>query len=106
MTKVCPEIEERTLQEPVITVSADASFASNHFPTYKLGPDNQIVEEPKEDEKGPSVKDTVEKENELLSDQHERLSVRDLASKFDKNLAAAVTLADEVFYKALFSHFT
>lgn len=102
MTKVCPEIEERTLQEPVITVSADASFASNHFPTYKLGPDNQIVEEPKEDEKGPSVKDTVEKESELLSDQHKRLSVRDLASKFDKNLAAAVTLADEVSTKLSF----
>ena len=106
MTKVCPEIEDMTLPEPVTTVSADVSFASNHFPTYKLGPDNQIVEEPKEDEKGPSVQDTVEKESELLSDQHKRLSVRDLASKFDKNLAAAVTLADEVSTKALFSDFT
>ena len=105
MTKVCPEIEDMTLPEPVITVSADVSFASNHFPSYKLGPDNQIVEEPKEDEKGPSVQDTVEKESELLSDQHKRLSVRDLASKFDKNLAAAVTLADEVSNKALFSDF-
>ncbi|ESQ44435.1 hypothetical protein EUTSA_v10005916mg [Eutrema salsugineum] len=95
MTKVCPEIEERTLPESSLTVSVDVSFASNHFPTYKLGPDNQIIEEPKEDEKGPSVKETVEKESELLSDQHKRLSVRDLASKFDKNLAAAVSLADE-----------
>nr|VDD57569.1 unnamed protein product [Brassica oleracea] len=103
MTKVCPEIEDMTLPEPVTTVSADVSFASNHFPTYKLGPDNQIVEEPKEDEKGPSVQDTVEKESELLSDQHKRLSVRDLASKFDKNLAAAVTLADEAKLKEVAS---
>ncbi|CAL9246152.1 unnamed protein product [Arabidopsis halleri] len=95
MTKVCPEIEEGTLSLSVVPVSVDVSFASNHFPAYKLGPDNQIVEEPKEDEKGPSVKETVEKESELLSDQHKRLSVRDLASKFDKNLAAAVNLADE-----------
>lgn len=102
MTKVCPEIEERTIpEESALTVSADVSFASNHFPTYKLGPDNQIVEEPKEDEKGPSVKETVEKESDKLSDQHKRLSVRDLASKFDKNLAAAVNLADEVSTKAL-----
>jgi cysteinyl-tRNA synthetase len=94
MTKVCPEIEG-TLSLSVVPVSVDVSFASDHFPTYKLGPDNQIVEEPKEDEKGPSVKETVEKESELLSDQHKRLSVRDLASKFDKNLAAAVSLANE-----------
>jgi hypothetical protein len=100
MTKVCPEIEG-TLSLSVVPVSVDVSFASDHFPTYKLGPDNQIVEEPKEDEKGPSVKETVEKESELLSDQHKRLSVRDLASKFDKNLAAAVSLANEVtFYNS------
>lgn len=103
MTKVCPEIEEGTLSLSVVPVSVDVSFASNHFPAYKLGPDNQIVEEPKEDEKGPSVKETVDKESELLSNQHKRLSVRDLASKFDKNLAAAVNLADEVsfFYRTL-----
>ena len=106
MTKVCPETEEKTLQEPVLTVSTDVSFASNHFPTYKLGPDNEIVDEPKEDQKGPSVKETVEEESQLLSDQHKRLSVRDLASKFDKKLAAAVSLADEVLthLSVLFSH--
>ncbi|XP_010525425.1 PREDICTED: stomatal closure-related actin-binding protein 3-like [Tarenaya hassleriana] len=92
MTKVCPEM---TLSEAVLPVSADVSFASNHFPKYKFGPDNQIVEEPKEDEKGPSVKEIVEKETEQLSEQHKRLSVRDLASKFDKNLTAAANLTDE-----------
>ncbi|CAG7902840.1 unnamed protein product [Brassica rapa] len=103
MTKVCPETEERTLQEPVLTVSTDVSFASNHFPTYKLGPDNEIVDEPKEDQKGPSVKETVEEESQLLSDKHKRLSVRDLASKFDKKLAAAVSLADEAKLKEVAS---
>ncbi|KAH0918836.1 hypothetical protein HID58_026496 [Brassica napus] len=103
MTKVCPETEEKTLQEPVLTVSTDVSFASNHFPTYKLGPDNEIVDEPKEDQKGPSVKETVEEESQLLSDQHKRLSVRDLASKFDKKLAAAVSLADEAKLKEVAS---
>ncbi|EOA26038.1 hypothetical protein CARUB_v10019446mg [Capsella rubella] len=89
MTKVCPEIEDRR------TLSKSAVPLSDHFPTYKLEPDNQIVEEPKEDDKCPSVKETVEKESELLSDQHKRLSVRNLASKFEKNLASAVSLADE-----------
>jgi hypothetical protein len=71
------------------------SFASNHFPTYKLGPDDQIVDEPDEDDKVPSVKDVVGKETGDLSDQHKKLSVRDLACKFDKNLAAASKLVDE-----------
>lgn len=97
MTKVCPKTEEkRETGAEVEPISADVSFASNHFPSYKLGPDNQIVDEPEEDENGPSVKDVVDKETEDLSDQHKRLSVRDLACKFDKNLAAATKLVDEV----------
>ncbi|XP_056846822.1 stomatal closure-related actin-binding protein 3 isoform X1 [Raphanus sativus] len=103
MTKVCRETEERTIPESVLTVSTDVSFASNHFPPYKLGPDNEIVDEPKQDEKGPSVEETVEKESQLLSDQHKRLSVRDLASKFDKNLSTAISLADEAKLKEVAS---
>ncbi|KAH7557101.1 hypothetical protein JRO89_XS11G0046800 [Xanthoceras sorbifolium] len=97
MTKISPEIEieENIRTESVPLVSADVSFASNCFPKYKLGPDNQIVEEPKEDSKGLSLKEVVEQETAQLSEQHKRLSVRDLASKFDKNLAAAAKLADE-----------
>ncbi|KAF3946158.1 hypothetical protein CMV_027543 [Castanea mollissima] len=81
--------------EEVLQVSVDVSFASNHFPKYKLGADNQILEEPKEDNHGPSLKEVVEQETVTLSEQHKRLSVRDLASKFDKNLSAAAKLSDE-----------
>ncbi|KAG8649026.1 stomatal closure-related actin-binding protein 3 isoform X2 [Manihot esculenta] len=95
MTKISPETEEKMQMDVMLPVSADVSFASNGFPKYKLGPDNQILEEPKEDNKGPSLKEVVEQETTQLSDQHKRLSVRDLASKFDKNLAAAAKLAEE-----------
>ncbi|WRX25044.1 Stomatal closure-related actin-binding protein [Theobroma cacao] len=95
MTKISPEIEESMLKESILAVSADVSFASDHFPKYKLGPENQILEEPKGDNNGPSLKEVVERETTQLSEQHKRLSVRDLASKFDKNLAAAAKLADE-----------
>ncbi|KAJ4706697.1 Stomatal closure-related actin-binding protein 1 [Melia azedarach] len=95
MTKVSPEIEEDMQTESLLSVSADVSFASNCFPKYKLGADNQIVEEPKEDSKGVSLKEVVETETVQLSEQHKRLSVRDLASKFDKNLTAAAKLAGE-----------
>ncbi|KAH8485834.1 hypothetical protein H0E87_027320 [Populus deltoides] len=95
MTKISPEIEENMKGEVVFPVSADVSFASDGFPKYKLGPDNQILEEPKEDKEGPSLKEVVEQETTQLSDQHKRLSVRDLACKFDKNLTAAAKLAEE-----------
>ncbi|KAJ4838574.1 Stomatal closure- actin-binding protein 3 [Turnera subulata] len=95
MTKISPEIEEAREAGVLLPVSADVSFASLGFPKYKLGPDNQILEEPKEDNKGLSLKDVVEQETTQLSTQHKRLSVRDLASKFDKNLATAAKMADE-----------
>ncbi|XP_062168054.1 stomatal closure-related actin-binding protein 2-like [Alnus glutinosa] len=95
MTKISPEFEVKMQAEEVLEVSADVSFASNRFPKYKLGADNQILEEPKEDNLGPSLKEVVEQETANLSEQHKRLSVRDLASKFDKNLAAAAKLSDE-----------
>ncbi|XP_041024638.1 stomatal closure-related actin-binding protein 3-like [Juglans microcarpa x Juglans regia] len=95
MTKISPEFEVKMEEEDVLEVSADVSFSSNRFPKYKLGADNQILEEPKEDNQGPSLKEVVEQESANLSEQHKRLSVRDLASKFDKNLTAAAKLSDE-----------
>ncbi|MBA0561810.1 hypothetical protein Golob_018608, partial [Gossypium lobatum] len=95
MTKISPDIDETMLKESIVAVSADVSFASDHFPKYKLGPDNQILEEPRGDDSGPSLKEVVERETTQLSKQHKRLSVRDLASKFDKNLTAAAKFADE-----------
>ncbi|TKY62734.1 Stomatal closure-related actin-binding protein 2 [Spatholobus suberectus] len=95
MTKISPEVEIRMPMEAFPPVSADVSFISNSFPKYKLGADNQILEEPVEDNQGPSLKDVIEQEASNLSDQHKRISVRDLASKFDKNLAAAAKLSNE-----------
>ncbi|KAM6548078.1 hypothetical protein CsatB_019754 [Cannabis sativa] len=94
MTKVTPEVEAIEMG-PVLPVSADVSFATNHFPKYKLGADNQILEEPKEDNNGPSLKEVIEEETTQLSEQCKRLSVRDLACKFDKNLTAAAKLSEE-----------
>ncbi|GKA54402.1 stomatal closure-related actin-binding protein 2-like protein [Tanacetum coccineum] len=47
------------------------------------------------DSKGPPLKEVVAQETEHLSEQHKRLSVRDLATKFDKNLSAAAKLSNE-----------
>ncbi|KAL9251261.1 Stomatal closure-related actin-binding protein 2-like protein [Drosera capensis] len=95
MTKVSPELEDEMCMEAVLSVSADVSFPSNHFPKYRIGPDNQIVEEPKIDPDAPSLKDVVVQETAQLTEQHKRLSVRDLASKFDKNVATAAKLTSE-----------
>ncbi|XP_039034034.1 stomatal closure-related actin-binding protein 3-like [Hibiscus syriacus] len=95
MTKISPGIDETMLKESIVAVSADVSFAYDHFPKYKLGPDNQILEEPRGVNNGSPLKEVVERETTQLSEQHKRLSVCDLASKFDKNLATSVKLADE-----------
>ncbi|KAI9082094.1 hypothetical protein K1719_036019 [Acacia pycnantha] len=95
MTKISPVVEMKMPMEAVLPVSADVSFASNSFPKYKLGPNHQILEEPIEENQGPLLKEVIEQEASHLSEQHKRLSVRDLASKFDKNLTAAVELSNE-----------
>nr|GMC90271.1 stomatal closure-related actin-binding protein 3-like [Ipomoea batatas] len=96
MTKVSPEFVGGEVQMYTFkSVSADVSFASNQFPKYKLGPDFQILEEASLENKGPSLKEVVEEETTRLTEQHKRLSVRDLASKFDKNLSSAAKLANE-----------
>ncbi|KAK3003756.1 hypothetical protein RJ639_018385, partial [Escallonia herrerae] len=95
MTKVSPECGDQMQTQLVLSVSADVSFASNRFPKYKLGADNQILEEVKVDTKRPALKEVVLQETAQLSEQHKRLSVRDLAGKFDKNVAAAAKLSGE-----------
>ncbi|GER52552.1 hypothetical protein STAS_30010 [Striga asiatica] len=97
MTRVSPEFGE------VWPVSADVSFQTEKFPKYKLGPNNEILEEIKEDFKGPPLKEVVLEETNQLTEQHRRLSVRDLASKFDKNLASAAKLSDEAKLKEVAS---
>ncbi|CAA3015161.1 stomatal closure-related actin-binding 3-like [Olea europaea subsp. europaea] len=93
MTRVSPEFGDQ--EQVYLPVSNDVSFSSNQFPKYKLGPDNEILDEVKEDFKGPFLKEVVVEETNQLTEQHKRLSVRDLASKFDKNLSAAAKLSEE-----------
>jgi len=102
MTKISPEVEIKMPMEAFPPVSADVSFIYDSFPKYKLGADNQILEDPVEENQGPSLKDVIEQEASNLSDQHKRISVRDLASKFDKNLAAAAKLSNEVSVPIIF----
>lgn len=80
----------------VWSVTADTSFQFNQFPKYKLGPDIQILDDTKDESIRPALKEVVIHETNQLSEQHKRLSVRALASKFDKNLAAAAKLSEEV----------
>lgn len=96
MTKVSPELVDEPQMQIVRSVSTDVTLLNNQFPTYKLGPNFEVLQETKEDNKGPPLKEVVEEETNRLTEQHNRLSVRDLASKFDKNLSAAAKLSNEV----------
>lgn len=95
MTRVAPEFGGEVEMQKVQSISADVSFVSNQFPKYKLGPENQILEEIEEINKGPPLKEVIVQETTQLTEQHKRLSVRDLATKFDTNLAAAAKLSNE-----------
>lgn len=75
-------------------VSADVIFASLRFPTYQIGSNNKIMDDPKV----LSMKEVVARETAQLLEQQKRLSVRDLASKFEKGLAAAAKLSEEVIH--------
>lgn len=85
-----------TVQKPVVTpVSADVIFASSRFPNYKIGAYN-LFADIKNDPKILSMKEVVARETAQLLEHQQRLSVRDLANKFEKGLAAAAKLSDEV----------
>ncbi|GAA0156995.1 hypothetical protein LIER_14355 [Lithospermum erythrorhizon] len=94
MTRVTRDIDGTMQRDAVPPVSADVVFATSRFPTYKIGANNQIVEV-KEDPKSMTMKEVVAKETAQLLEQQKRLSVRDLANKFEKGLAAAAKLSDE-----------
>ncbi|KAH9621037.1 hypothetical protein KSS87_000277 [Heliosperma pusillum] len=96
MTRVSPELEYEEHDDVAMSVSADVSFPSDGFPKYMIGPNNEIVEVPKPKPDSPPLKEVVAQETAQLAVQNKRLSVRDLASKFDKNLSAAAKLSDEV----------
>ncbi|KAH1067114.1 hypothetical protein J1N35_032101 [Gossypium stocksii] len=94
MTRVSREFGHTMQKEAVSAVSADVIFASSRFPNYKIGANNQIVDA-QEDPKVLTMKEVVARETALLLEQQKRLSVRDLASKFEKGLAAAAKLSEE-----------
>lgn len=95
MTRLSRDFSYTMQKGAVSPVSADVFFASSRFPHYKIGANNQI-EEVKEDSLTLTMKDMVARETALLLEQQKRLSVRDLATKFEKGLAAAAKLSDEV----------
>lgn len=95
MTRLSHDYSYTMQKDAVSPVSTDVFFTSSRFPHYKIGANNQIVEV-KEDSEMSSMKDMVARETALLLEQQKRLSVRDLASKFEKGLAAAAKLSDEV----------
>ncbi|CAN6560320.1 unnamed protein product [Malus baccata var. baccata] len=94
MTRVGRDFGDTMQKDAVPAVSADVVFASSRFPNYRIGANNQIVEG-KDDRKVLSMKEVVARETAQLLEQQNRLSVRDLASKFEKGLAAAAKLSEE-----------
>ncbi|KAK4773588.1 hypothetical protein SAY87_028607 [Trapa incisa] len=94
MTRISRDFANTMQKKAAHAVSRDVIFASSHFPNYKLGANNQILDS-KEDPKVLSMKEVVARETALLLEQHKRLSVRDLANKFEKGFAAAVKLSEE-----------
>lgn len=116
MTRVTRDFGDTMRREAVPAVSADVLFASSRFSNYKIGANNQITET-KDDPKVLSMKEVVARETAQLLEQQKRLSVRDLASKFERGLAAAAKLSEEVpyflfnlnfffFFFLLFFHFS
>ena len=77
--------------------STDVQFLSSRFPNYKIGVDNKVLEV-KDEPNMLSMKEIVSRETAMLLEQQKRLSVRDLAHKFEKGLAAAAKLSEEVYH--------
>ncbi|KAL6009852.1 hypothetical protein ACLOJK_000283 [Asimina triloba] len=98
MTRISREFGNIMQKDIWHSVSVDVSFVSNKFPNYKIGANDRILE-PKEGPEIPSMKEIVARETAQLLEQQKRLSVRDLANKFEKGLAAAAKLSDEAKFR-------
>ncbi|CAM0873545.1 unnamed protein product [Alopecurus aequalis] len=75
-----------------------ANIMRNKFPTYKNG-SNGIVIKLTDGPEVPAVKEAVAKETADLLDRRQRLSVRELAMKFEKGLTTATLLSKEVKWR-------
>nr|XP_043633082.1 stomatal closure-related actin-binding protein 1-like [Erigeron canadensis] len=98
MTRLSRDFSYKTQRDAASPVSVDVIFASSRFPNYGSRANSNILEV-KEDAKLASMKEGVRNETAKLIDQENRLSVRDLASKFEKGLAAAAKLSDEAKFR-------
>ncbi|KAK8913942.1 hypothetical protein KSP39_PZI023734 [Platanthera zijinensis] len=94
MTRAARSLGSVLQKEAVRSVSSDVNFASTRFPEYTIGNNNVLIE-PKEEIKITPLKDIVAKETAQLLEQQQRLSVRDLAKRFEKGLATAVKLSSK-----------
>uniref|UniRef100_A0A0D9VUA8 Stomatal closure-related actin-binding protein coiled-coil domain-containing protein n=1 Tax=Leersia perrieri TaxID=77586 RepID=A0A0D9VUA8_9ORYZ len=75
-----------------------ANIIRAKFPTYKNGL-NGIVVKLADGPEIPSLKETATKETADLPDRRQRLSVRELAMKFEKGLNTATLLSNEVKWR-------
>ncbi|XP_010557466.1 PREDICTED: stomatal closure-related actin-binding protein 1-like [Tarenaya hassleriana] len=98
MTRVTLDLGDSVQKDAVSAVSADVKFASSRFPNYRIGTNDQIFDV-KDDPKVLSMREVVARETAQLLEQQTRLSVRDLANKFEKGLAAAAKLSEEAKLK-------
>ncbi|XP_047325729.1 stomatal closure-related actin-binding protein 1 [Impatiens glandulifera] len=94
MTRIDRVLGDSMKKNVFSPVSVDVIFASSRFPTYKVGANNQIIQV-NDEQKVLPMKEVVARETAQLLEQHKRLTVRDLASKFEKGLAAAAKLSEE-----------
>ncbi|KAL6593782.1 hypothetical protein ACP70R_048683 [Stipagrostis hirtigluma subsp. patula] len=77
-----------------------ANIIRNKFPTYNYkNGSNGIVIKLADGPEMPSVKEIVAKETADLLNRHQRLSVRELAMKFEKGLNTATLLSNEVKWR-------
>ncbi|KAG8078226.1 hypothetical protein GUJ93_ZPchr0007g3993 [Zizania palustris] len=94
MIRVIHDSGEGMQKEALAMVSSDVNFPKGHFPDYKIGPNNQIID-PEETQEVVPFKEIVVKETAQLLEQRRRLSVRDLKEKFEKGLFGASKLSEE-----------
>ncbi|KAL9272180.1 Stomatal closure-related actin-binding protein 1-like protein [Drosera capensis] len=95
MTRVTRDFASTMHRQAVPAVSSDVTFRSRSFPRYRLGADNQVVELKDSAKTLPIKEMMVSRESTHVKEQHRRMSVRDLASKFEQGLATASKLSEE-----------
>ncbi|KAG0482921.1 hypothetical protein HPP92_011005 [Vanilla planifolia] len=81
-------------------VSARANAVSNEYPKYTIGPGDDVFET-MEATVPASLKEVIARETAQLIEQQKRLSVRDLAKKFEIGLHAVAKLSEESKWKEI-----